>query len=153
MRTLIPVSFFLPLPPVARAQNDSPPTADSLPQPGVPQGEVTHHTWTSKVFPGTIRDYWVYVPKQYDASKPAGVVVCQDGGGFHERNSGLRLPVVLDNLIAKKEVPVTIAIMINPGVVPATNSNALPRYNRSYEYDNLSDEYARFLLEEILPEV
>jgi gluconolactonase len=132
---------------------DYKPGPDSMPQPGVPQGEVTHYTWTSKIFPGTVRDYWVYVPKQYEASKPSCVLVCQDGGGFQDRNGGLRLPNVLDNLIAKKEVPVTIAIMINPGVVPASNPNALPRYNRSYEYDNMSDGYARFLLEEILPEV
>jgi gluconolactonase len=132
---------------------DYKPGPDSMLQAGVPQGDVTHHTWTSKIFPGTVRDYWVYVPRQYDASKPACVLVCQDGGGFQDRNGGLRLPNVLDNLIAKKEAPVSIAIMINPGVVPAANPNALPRYNRSYEYDNLSDEYARFLLEEILPEV
>src|SRR5262245_42815826 len=98
---------------------DYKPGPDSLPQPGVPQGVVTHHTWTSKIFPGTARDYWVYVPKQYDVSKPACVLVCQDGGGFQDRNGGLRLPNVLDNLIHKKEVPVTIAVMINPGVVPA----------------------------------
>src|SRR2546425_2776311 len=76
---------------------DYKPGPDSMPQPAVRQGEATHHSWTSKIFPGTVRDYWVYVPKQYDASKPACVLVCQDGGGFQDRNSGLRLPVVLDN--------------------------------------------------------
>src|SRR5438034_9905785 len=105
---------------------DYKPGPDSMPQPGVPPGDVIHHTWTSKIFPGTVRDYWVYVPKQYEASKPASVLVCQDGGGFQDRNGGLRLPNVLDNLIARKESPVTIAIMITPGVVPAVNPNALP---------------------------
>src|SRR5204862_377702 len=113
MRHLIPVCFFLLIATVARAQNDYPLTADSLPQPGVPQGEVTHYTWTSKVFPGTVRDYWVYVPKQYDPAKPASVMVFQDGGGFQDRNGGYRAPVVFDNLITKGEMPVTVAIMIN----------------------------------------
>jgi gluconolactonase len=126
---------------------------DSQEQPGVPKGETTHYTWTSKVFPGTARDYWVYVPKQYEASKPACVMVFQDGGGFQSRTGGFRVPVVFDNLIARKEMPVTIAIMIDPGVLPALSPNALPRYNRSYEYDAPTDQYARFLLEEILPEV
>jgi len=61
--------------------------------------------------------------------------------------------VVFDNLIAAKQMPVTIAIMIDPGVVPAPSQKALPRYNRSHEYDGATDAYARFLLEEILPEV
>lgn len=135
------------------AQNNYPLSPDSQQQPGVPEGEVTHYSWTSKVFPGTVRDYWVYVPKQYDPATPTCVMVCQDGGGFQDRRGGYRLPVVFDNLIAKKQMPVTIAIMINPGVVPAANPNSLPRFNRSYEYDNLGDEYARFLETEILPEV
>lgn len=126
---------------------------DSQYQEGVPRGEVTHYTWTSKIFPGTVRDYWVYVPKQYDPATPACVMIFQDGGGFQSPQGGARVPVVFDNLIHRKEMPVTIAIMINPGVLPAASPNALPRYNRSYEYDNLSDEYARFLLDEILPEV
>lgn len=137
----------------AQAQDENTLTPDSLPQPGVPQGEVTHYTWKSKIFPGTVRDYWVYVPKQYDVAKPACVMVFQDGGGFQDRNSGFRVPVVFDNLIAKHEMPVTVAIMINPGVVPANTPDQMARFNRSYEYDAPTAEYARFLLEEILPEV
>lgn len=136
-----------------RAQDNYPLGPDSQYQPGVPKGTVTHHTWTSKIFPGTVRDYWVYVPQQYDSAKPACVMVFQDGGGYQDANGQFRVPVVFDNLIHKGEMPVTIAIMINPGVVPAANPNALPRFNRSYEYDGLSDQYVRFLLEEILPEV
>lgn len=127
---------------------------DSMEQPGVPKGDVSYFkAKNSKVFPGSEHDVWVYVPKQYDASKPACVMIFQDGGGFQDRNGGNRVPVVFDNLIAKKEMPVTVAIMINPGVVPAVGPNALPRYNRSFEYDDPTDRYARFLLEEILPEV
>lgn len=127
---------------------------DSMQQPDVPKGDVTYFkAKNSKVFPGSEHDVWVYVPKQYDASKPACVMIFQDGGGFQDRNGGFRVPVVFDNLIAKKQMPVTVAIMINPGVVPAAGPNALPRYNRSFEYDDPTDRYARFLLEEILPEV
>ena len=127
---------------------------DSQPQAGVPQGKVTQHRWTaSKVFPGTERDYWVYVPAQYDGAAPACVTVFQDGGGFHDPNGPYRATVVMDNLIHKKEMPVTIGVFVNPGVVPPTAPNRHPRYNRSFEYDTPGDAYARFLLEEILPEV
>src|SRR6186713_2956096 len=53
-------------PPLARAQEyvQGP---DSMRQPGVPQGKVTKYEWTSKIYPGTVRDYWVYVPAQYTA--------------------------------------------------------------------------------------
>ncbi len=126
---------------------------DSQVQPGVPRGEVTKYSWTSRIFPGTVRDYWVYVPKQYDPAKPACVMVFQDGGGYVTENGAWRVPIVFDNLIHKKQMPVTIGIFINPGVVPAATDKALPRFNRSFEYDGLGDQYVRFLLEEILPEV
>ena len=83
---------------------------DSQPQADVPHGELSKHTFsTSKVFPGTKRDYWVYVPKQYDPAKPACLMVFQDGGGYENPKGQFRVPVVFDNLIAKKEMPVTIA--------------------------------------------
>ncbi len=127
---------------------------DSQSRPGVPRGTVEKFTFTqSTLFPGTTRDYWVYVPAQYDPAKPACVMVFQDGGGYVSTNGQWRVPVVFDNLIHQKEMPVTIGVFINPGIVPAANSNALARYNRSYEYDGLGDRYARFLLEEVLPEV
>jgi enterochelin esterase family protein len=127
---------------------------DSMVQEGVPQGTVTKRSWTSeKIYPGTVRDYWVYVPKQYDGSQPASVMVFQDGGGYVDPNGQFRTTVVFDNLIHKKEMPVTIGIFISPGVVPAASEGQKPRQNRSFEYDSLGDQYARFLLEEILPEV
>jgi gluconolactonase len=127
------------------------PHPDTKSQPGVPQGEIKGpFTWKSQVFPGTEREYWLYVPKQYDPAKPACVLVLQDG---LNRAKGWNVPVSLDNLIHKGEVPVQIGIFINPGVVPAPNEKAQPRFNRSFEYDALGDRYARFLLEEILPEV
>ncbi len=126
---------------------------DSQRQPGVPKGTVTQHSWTSKIYPGTMRDYWVYVPAQYSAQKTAGVMVFQDGGGMAGETGGWRVPIVFDNLIYKKEMPVTIGVFINPGILPAASSSQQNRYNRSYEYDALGDRYARFLIDEILPEI
>ena len=138
----------------ANAADDYQLGKDSMRQEGVPQGKVTEHEWkTSKVFPGTERKYWVYVPAQYDGSKPAAVMVFQDGQSFVSENGQYRMPIVFDNLIHKKEIPVTIGILINPGVIPPAEAGAQARRNRSYEYDRVSDDYARFLLEEILPEV
>ena len=127
---------------------------DSQVKPGVPKGKVAKYSWnTSAVFPGTTRDYWVYVPAQYDGSKPACVMIFQDGAGFAGDNGAWHLPTVLDNLIQEGAVPVTIAILIDPGVLPAVRPDQMARYNRSYEYDGLGDRYARFLTEEILLEV
>lgn len=126
---------------------------DSQGQPDVPPGKVSKRSWTSKIFPGTVRDYWVYVPSQYDAKEPACVMVFQDGGGYVNPKGQFRTPIVFDNLIHKKEMPVTIGIFINPGTVPATEKGQKPRSNRSFEYDTPSDQYARFLEKEILPEV
>src|SRR5262245_58542365 len=113
----------------------------------VPRGAVTKHSFArSKVFPGTVRDYWVYVPKQYDPARPACVWVNQDGIQFNA-------PAVFDQLIHAKEMPVTIGVFVRPGVVKAPNDQALDRFNRSFEYDGLGDGYARFLLDELLPEV
>jgi sugar lactone lactonase YvrE/enterochelin esterase-like enzyme len=126
---------------------------DSLVQQGVPRGEVTKHSWTSHLYPGTVRDYWVYVPKQYDPARPTAVMVFQDGAGYVKEDGQWRVPIVFDNLIHKREMPVTVGIFINPGVVPAPSDDVLSRFNRSFEYDSVSDLYVRFLLEEILPEV
>ncbi len=113
----------------------------------VPKGELTKHAFeSSKIFPGTVRDYWIYVPRQYDPSKPACVHVNQDGVQFNG-------PAVFDELIHKKEIPVLIGVFVRPGEVKALSDQALTRYNRSYEYDGLRDNYARFILDELLPEV
>lgn len=113
----------------------------------VPRGDVTKYTFSnSKIFPGTVRDYWIYVPKQYDPAKPACLFVDQDKVQF-------QAPTVFDQLIASGEMPVTVGVFIAPGVVPAASDQALDRFNRSYEFDSLGDNYARFLLDELLPHV
>lgn len=113
---------------------------DSQVAEGVPRGKVTKHMWKSQVFPGTIREYFVYVPAQYDAAKPASVMVFQDGHTYVDEKGQFRVPVIFDNLIHKGEMPVTIGIFINRGHV----GDALPEpprksSNRSFEYDTLSD--------------
>jgi enterochelin esterase family protein len=127
--------------------------ADSMRQEGVPQGKVTKAVWRSKIFPDTVREYWVYVPAQYDETKPACVMVFQDGHTYVSETGDFRVPVVFDNLIHKGEMPVTIGIFINPGHQgESPPENPWSSSNRSFEYDTLSDQYARFLLDEILPE-
>jgi enterochelin esterase-like enzyme len=127
---------------------------DSLPQPGVPQGRLEKFTWaTSRVFSGTVRDCWIYVPVQYEAAKPACVLVVQDGEAHWQPERRWRIPTILDNLIHQGAIPVMIGIFINPGVIPAPLPRAAGRNNRSFEYDSPGDRYARFLLDEILPEV
>lgn len=135
------------------AAEDYPLGPDSERHPEVPKGAVTKYEWTSKIFPGTVRDYWVYVPAQYDPGRPTCVMIFQDGGGYVAEDGRWRVPVVFDNLIHKHEMPVAIGIFINPGVLPARSDSEQARYNRSFEYDALGDRYARFLLDEILPEV
>lgn len=116
-----------------------------------PVGEIKGpFVWKSKIYPGTERNYWLYVPQQYDATKPTCTMVVQDG---LSRATGWNLPTVLDSLIALKEIPVIIGIFIDHGKVPSAGADNYPRFNRSLEYDGMGDTYARFLLEEIYPEV
>jgi gluconolactonase len=121
--------------------------ADSHTDDAPPKGEVKQYSFDhSKIFPGTVRDYWVYVPKQYDPAKPACLYVNQDGRQY-------KAPEVFDELIRKKEMPVTIGVFVMHGRVKAPSAQALDRFNRSLEYDGLGSDYARFLLDELLPEV
>jgi len=144
---LLLATVLLAMAATARAADDYVLGQDSKPQEGVPKGEVTKYTFDhSKIFPGTTRDYWVYVPKQYETNKPACLMVFQDGIQYSA-------PEVFNNLINRKEIPVTIGVFVMHGRVKALSTNALDRYNRSYEYDGLGDNYARFLIEELLPEV
>ncbi len=131
--------------PALAAENPYPPGPDSKAQEGVPKGErIKGEFDQSKIFPGTTRSYTVYIPTQLDRSKPAPFMVLQDGGGY-------RADVVFDNLIARKEIPALIGVFVMHGRVKALTTNALDRFNRSYEYDGLGDAYARFLIEELFP--
>jgi gluconolactonase len=133
------------------AADDYPVHPDSIPQDGVPRGEIKGpFEWHSEIFPGTVREFAIYVPAQYDAKKPVCSMIVQDG---LPKAQQWKLTTVLDNLIHKGDVPVQIGIFVSPGVVPAAKEDAQPRLNRSFEYDGMGDRYARFLLEEIIPEV
>lgn len=131
---------------IAQSNTESyPVNPASKEQPGVPKGEILTFTFdTAKIFPGTSREVNIYIPAQYKGDKPACVYVNQDRIQW-------KAPTVFDNLIHKNEMPVTIGIFISPGKVLAKNNDAVDRYNRSFEYDGLGDNYARFLLEEIFP--
>lgn len=129
---------------------------DSQIKPDVPQGKITEHTWKSQIFEGTNRRYSIYVPAQYDGTKPAAVMVFQDGHTYVKRDGKFRAPVVMDNLIHAGEMPVTIGIFLDPGhkkPLPEKAGWEPAPENRSFEYDSLGDQYASFVIDEILPEV
>jgi enterochelin esterase family protein len=141
---------------VAQAKDDYKLGPDSMVQEEVPQGQVVKFRHKSEVFPRTEREVAVYTPVQYDGKTPACVMVFQDGVRFYLSPKGnYRATVVMDNLINKKEIPVMVGIFIDPGSFDMKGGkNGAPDFkNRSFEYDTLSDQYARFLEKEILPTV
>jgi gluconolactonase len=126
--------------------------SDSQPQSGVPKGSLTQHTLVpGRLFPGTPHNYQLYVPAQHDPSRPIPFTIFLDGSGYAGNN--VRVPVVLDNLIARREVPPMAAIFIDPGVLPARSDQAQNRYERIFEYDSLTPRFASFLVEELIPDV
>lgn len=125
---------------------------DSLPQPGVPAGTISEFTLPdSSTYRGYSHKWWLYVPAGYDRKTPIALLVFQDGGRFVQRDGMWRVPVVLDNLIFRNELPLMAAVFVDPG--QAIRPTPISSEQRSYEYDTLSDQYARFLVTEILPEV
>lgn len=124
---------------------------DSKAQDGVPKGTVTKYSWQSKFY-NNFRDYYIYVPAEYDSTKPAALMVFQDGHSYVEENGDWRVQIVFDNLIYRKELPVIIGVFINPGHYSKDYPENLYRVsNRSNEYDMMSDGYVRFLTTELLP--
>jgi enterochelin esterase-like enzyme len=130
---------------------------DSLPQEGVPKGEIKGpFTLPCQAYPGTQHTYWVYVPAQYDPAVPAAVMVFNDGQAFKNEKGDMRAQNVMDNLIYRREIPVMLGVFINPGRRPdqpePTPSNWGDRdTNRPTEYNSLDDRYARVVTEELLP--
>ena len=128
-------------------------TADSQPQPGVPQGRLEKFEWTtSQVFPETLRDVTVYLPPDFKPGEETCLMVWQDGSRHVDPTGPMRASTVFDNLIHKKEMPRTVGVFIDPGRKPKQKRGDKAG-NRSLEYDSLGDAYARFLVDEILPEV
>jgi enterochelin esterase-like enzyme/sugar lactone lactonase YvrE len=128
---------------------------DADPKPGVPEGTLREMpVWKSKVFSNTERAWSVYVPAGYKNDGSAGLMVFQDGKGYEDRKGAWGVPTVLDNLIASGEMPMVVAVFISPGNDPSKPlKNVWSASNRSFEYDSLGDRYARFLVDEIIPEV
>jgi enterochelin esterase-like enzyme len=128
---------------------------DSMPKADVPKGKVEKFAWNdSKAFPGTNRDCWIYIPAQYKADgPPACLMVFQDGGGYQNSTGQWRVPVVFDNLIAAGEMPVTVALFVEPGNKGERKPGQRGANNRSVEYDTVSNQYAVFLETELFPEV
>jgi enterochelin esterase family protein len=132
---------------------------DSAPHPGVPQGKVDGPvTLASNVFPNTTRNYWIYVPAQYDGKQPACLMIFQDGHAFVNLKGEYRIPYVFDNLIYRREMPVTIGVFINPGHTPQQTESSDREWgdrtnNRGIEYNTLDDKYAKLVIEELIPEL
>ena len=144
-------------PAAPRQLGDYPLGPDSLPQAGVPRGKLEGpFEWNSKIIGGTVRRYWIYVPAQYTGEKPAGLLVFQDGQRALNPKGPLRVDQVLENLIHKKEIPVTLGLFITPGNLSDHYPDNLGMGNpnhRAEEYDALSDTYARMLIDELIPEL
>ena len=110
------------------------------------RGEVIKFTMAdSQVYPGTEREILVYVPQQYDGITPACLLVCMDGILYDATT-------VMDNLIATGEMPVTVGVFVNPGVV-YDEAGEVVRYNRCKEFDSTDDHFATFIEAEVLPRV
>ncbi len=131
---------------------------DSFPREGVAKGEVRGpFTLPSQAYPGTQHTYWVYVPAQYDPSVPASLMIFNDGQAFKNPVEGdLRAPTVLDNLIDRREIPVMLAVFINPGRTPEQPEPTPQEWgdrttNRPTEYNSLDDRYARVIADELMP--
>ena len=130
---------------------------DSLPMEGVPKGKlIGPTTLPCEVYPGTSHTYWVYVPAQYDAKQPAALTIFNDGQAMINMNGDVRMPNVFDNLIFRREMPVTIGVFINPGRRP-DEPEPSPRdwgdrnTNRPTEYNTPDDKYARVIVDELMP--
>lgn len=129
---------------------------DAVEQPGVARGTVQKmEPWHSRLYPGTVRDWWVYFPAQIKGAKELALMVFQDGSDYVGLKGQWRVPTVFDNLAAKGAMPPAVAVFLNPGHDPSKPAASTPweHSNRSLEYDSLGERYARFLAEEILPEV
>lgn len=142
-----------PAPASSRAATPAAAAADAPSRPP-PRGQLSKFRLErSEVYPGTVRDYWVYVPAEYDAKKAACLWVFTDGEGYAKPDGQWQAPQVFDELIARREMPVTIGLFVNHGYTPTLDPKHHHRFNRSFEYDELGDRYARFLLGEVIPEV
>ena len=126
---------------------------DSQRKEGIPQGVVTKYEWESKLY-NNFREYYVYVPAQYNSNNPAALMIFQDGHAYVNDSGDFRVPIVYDNLIYEKKLPITICLFVNPGHSSKDYpQNRFRASNRADEYDVLDDRYATMLMDEIIPEL
>lgn len=154
MRLLVALSFVASCS-LSFAQESYPVHPDAVKKEGVPEGRIDEPVeYLSEIFPGTTRNYSVYVPAQYEAHIASGkkACVCVIFDGLRKAQSW-KLPTVFDNLIHEEAMPVTVGIFVDHGKVIPTRGEGQPRFNRSFEYDSMGDRNARFVVEELLPEV
>jgi predicted alpha/beta superfamily hydrolase len=159
MKCLLVLALFLAVASAAAAPTDDlyQLGPDSLFHPGVPHGKIIGPaTLASDVFTNTARNYWIYVPAQYDPATPACLMIFEDGHAFVNTNGQYRIPNVFDNLIYRREMPVTIAVFVNPGHHPNQTEPTEKEWgdrtgNRPLEYNALDDKYARLTCDELLP--
>jgi len=110
-------------------------------------------TFSSKIYNGTVRDYWVYIPELYNENSPANLMVFQDGYYYIDETKPMQVPQTIECLITAKNIPSTVCVFINPGIVEKTTKpEDHPDTQRSIEYDSVNDQYTRFLINELLPE-
>jgi enterochelin esterase family protein len=100
----------------------------------------------------------VYVPAQYDPAVPASLMVFNDGQAFKNPDGDIRAQNVMDNLIYRREIPVMLAVFINPGRTPEQPEPTPQEWgdhttNRPTEYNTPDDKYARVITEELMPAV
>lgn len=132
---------------IVEAKKDAAPTytPPAIKSEDIKEGRIETFTFShSKVFPGTVREVTVFIPAQYDASKPACVYVKTDGFNPREKTA-------LETMIATKEIPVMVGVFVRPGTLPAPMKGTADRRNRDFEYDGISDNNMRFFDEELLP--
>ncbi len=99
---------------------------------------------SSKILPGSTHRYHIYVPTQYDPSKPAALYVQQDS------LLGVA-PEAFERLIDEGAMPVCIGLGVESGFFPPSRPDGEQRSTRSQEYDGLGPNYANFIIEELLP--
>lgn len=126
--------------------------ADSLPQPEVPTGQLYHFRWTSHtIYTGVSRSVWLYLPAGAEQADSVNLLVCQDGPDYF--GPLVKATTVLDNLVHRGEIPMTVGLFVAPGEQGPGYPHFGGDHNRSIEYDLVNADYARFLDEELFPVV
>lgn len=115
--------------------------------------QLIKKTFKSKIYNGTVRDYWLYIPELYNENRPANLMVFQDGYYYIDKTKPMQVPQTIESLITEKKIPPTVCVFINPGIVQEpTKPDDHPDTQRSVEYDSVNDQYTRFLVNELLPD-